>query len=156
VKGTVHGQVSIVSSSKGSTKSGFVYQTDDILYHENPITHPSSEDILGIIAERDIRLVKNADTQGQDIITQGSLFSKLGNIGPEDALINYPYLGAWRILGGVIANSIRGTALYKTVGGVTAPYQGYMYVHTYDERFLEMVPPNFPNTRLYEIVSWYE
>lgn len=156
-KGTVSGQVSIVSSAKGSTKSGFVYQTDDIVYKNDPRTVTGSTDILGIIAERDIRILKNADTQGQDVITMASMFSKLGNIGPEDALIDYPgFLGSWRILGGMIANNTRVTARYGTVGGVTVPKNGYMLVHTYDERFADFVPPNFPNTRLYEIVSWYE
>ncbi len=156
VKGTVAGQVSIVSSAKGSTKSGFVYQTDDIVYNTDPRVNPASTDILGIIAEKDIRLLKNADTQGQNIITQASMFSKNGTIGPEDALINYAFLGSWQVLGGMIGKNTRQTAKYGTVGGKTVPVQGYMLVHTYDERFLTFVPPNFPNTRMYEIVSWFE
>lgn len=157
VKGTLSGQVSIVSSAKGSTKSGFVYQTDDLQYKTDPRTDPASTDILGIIAENSIRLIKTPETQGQDIITQASMFSKNGDIGPEDALIDYPgFLGSWKILGGMIAKGLRVTARYGTVGGKTVPKNGYMLNHTYDKRFLTFVPPNFPNTRMYEIVSWLE
>ncbi|MCK5591779.1 MAG: hypothetical protein KAI72_07470, partial [Candidatus Pacebacteria bacterium] len=94
----------------------------------------------------------NDSTRGQDIISQASMFSLNGDVGPETALIDDPSLNRWLILGGIIADDIRFTARYDYYG----PYKGYKFVHTYDERFMTYVPPNFPNTKNFEVVSWLE
>ena len=105
-----------------------------------------------MVAEDNIRIVNNANTIGQDVITQASMFAKNGNIGPDDGLVNQPSLRSWRILGGLIAKTTRVTANYNATG----PTNGLKFVHDYDDRFMTMVPPSFPHTRFYEIVSWYE
>ena len=151
-KGTVSGRVSIVATKMGLAGAGEVWQVDDLKYNDDPRINPNSNDILGIMAEENIRLQYNDSTKGQDIITQASLFCLNGDIGPEDALVNDPSLNRWLILGGLIADGIRATALYSS----SVPYQGYKFVQTYDDRFMTFVPPSFPHTRNFEIVSWYE
>ena len=151
-KGTVNGRVTIIAAKKGLAGTGEVWQEDDLLYSDDPRINPNSTDILGIVAEENIRLQYNDSTQGNDIITQDSMFSLNGDVGPETALIDHPSLNRWKILGGVIADDIRFTARYNAAG----PFKGYKFVHTYDERFMTYVPPNFPHTRNYEVVSWYE
>lgn len=156
VKGTVNGRYTVVASSRGSSKSGFVYQQDDIIYNVNPVTNPASTDILGIVAEKDVRIEYNADTRWQDVKTHASIFSLKGSVGPADSLISQAYLGTWEINGGIIAKTTRQTATYGTVGGKSVPIKGLKVKHIYDERFRDYVPPYYPNTKHYEIVSWFE
>jgi len=151
-KGTVTGRVSIVATKMGLAGAGEVWQVDDLKYNDDPRINPNSNDILGIMAEENIRLQYNDSTRGQDIITQASMFCLNGDIGPEDALVNDPSLNRWLILGGLIADGIRATALYSS----SVPYQGYKFVQTYDDRLMTFVPPSFPYTCNFEIVSWYE
>jgi hypothetical protein len=122
------------------------------VYKDNPNSVSSSNDMLGIVAESNIRIQDNGDTRGKNIFTHASMYSQTGNIGPEDGLISQPFLGQWNILGGLIAKNTRQTAQYS--GGV--PVRGLKFVHDYDERFLLTVPPYFPHTKNFEVVSWYE
>ncbi len=108
---------------------------------------------LVLVAEEDIRLQYNNDTKHKDIITQASMFAFNGDVGPDNKLVdNDGVLKEWQILGGIIAKDVRVTAHYNSVG----PYEGYKFIHTYDDRFLHSVPPFFPHTKNYEVVSWYE
>ena len=122
-------------------------------YNSNPKTDPNSKDVLGLVAEDNIRLQYNNETKHKDIVTQASMFALNGNIGPDNQLVgNDGKLASWKILGGLIANTTRVTAHYS--GSV--PYEGYRFVHSYDNRFMTYAPPFFPNTKSLEIVSWYE
>jgi hypothetical protein len=151
-KGTVNGRVTIVASKKGTTNYGKVFFEDDLKYNSDPKTNPSSTDMMGIVAESDIRILDNVNTKGADVITQASMYSVTGTIGPEDGLVTQSALKSWKILGGVIAADTRVTATYSG----STPIKGLRFVHSYDERFMTAVPPFFPKTKFYEIVSWYE
>ena len=153
VKGTVNGAVSVVASKRGSSGAGNIFQTDDLIYNDDPRTNPNTRDVLGLMAEEDIRLQYNDSTKHHDIHTHASMYSLNGDIGPDNALVdNDGVLASWKILGGLIAEDTRVTAHYNSLG----PYKGYKFVHTYDERLMTYVPPWFPKTENYEIVSWYE
>ena len=155
-KGTINGKVTIVATKKGKNGYGKVYQTDDLVYNDDPRTKPSSDDVLGIVSEQEIRIQANANTLGKNITTHASMFSLNSDIGPEDALVSQSFLGKWNILGGLIASTTRVTAQYGYSGGIFVPVRGLKFVHTYDKRFLMYVPPFFPHTENYEVVSWYE
>ncbi|MDX1700446.1 MAG: hypothetical protein R3250_07510, partial [Melioribacteraceae bacterium] len=153
VKGTLDGAATIVASKKGATGYGNVFQTDDIQYKDDVTKKKDSDNMLGLVAENNFRVLYNNDTKHKDILTQASIFASDGDVGPDNALRdNDGKLASWKILGGVIAHDIRATAYYNSSG----PYKGYKYVHSYDERFLHTVPPFFPHTKNYEVVSWYE
>lgn len=152
VEGTLKGKATIVATKKGKSGCGNIYQTDDLKYNTNPLKK-NSKDMLGLVAEQNIRLQYNNKTKHNDIITQASMFAFNGNIGPDNALVkNDGKLASWKILGGLIAYNTRVTAYYNSLG----PYKGYRFVHKYDKRFDLSVPPFFPHTKHYEIVSWYE
>lgn len=154
LKGQLDGAATIVATKKGKNGYGNIFQTDDIEYKDDISKKPDSDNMLGLVAEENFRLQYNSDTRHKDIITQASIFASNGDVGPDDDLRkNDGYLSSWKILGGVIANDIRATAYYNFLG---LPYKGYKYVHSYDDRFLHTVPPFFPHTQNYEIVSWYE
>ncbi len=153
IKGTLKGKATVVVTKHGVSNCGNIYQVDDLKYKTDPRDNPNSTDMLGLVAEQDIRLVYNDDTKHDDIITMASMYAKNGTVGPDDALIhNDGYLAEWKILGGIIAKDVRVTAHYNYSG----PYEGYKFVHDYDERFLTRVPPYFPHAKDYEVVSWFE
>lgn len=151
-KGTVDGNVTIVATKQGRSGFGNVYLEDNIRYLDNPRTNPSSNDMLGIIAEQDIRIKDNANTRGKNIYTEASMFAMNGSIGPEDGLVSQSFLGNWYILGGLIAKTTRVTATYSG----SNPIKGLRFNHRFDERFYTVTPPAFPNTKNFEVVSWYE
>jgi len=153
-KGTLNGQVTMTATTRGVTGYGNIYQVDDLQYHSDPTQHPSSTDMLGMIAEQNIRIQSNSQTQNKDVVTQASMYSMHGNIGPDDNLaMGQSTLHDWKILGGLIAHDLRVTANYNYSGN---PVNGLRFRHTYDTRFLTVVPPGFPNTGNFEIVGWYE
>jgi len=154
IKGTLNGQLSVVASTQKHSDGGNIYQTDDLKYNTDPLVDPHAPDILGLIAEKNIRLQYNNNTKHHDIITQASMFAKNGNIGPDNRLVNNDgVLSRWKILGGLIAKDIRVTAKYSWSTG--KPYKGYQFVHTYDPRLRIKSPPHFPQLK-YEVVSWFE
>lgn len=154
LKGTIDGAATIVASKKGKNGYGNIFQTDDIEYKDDITKKTDSDNMLGLVAEENFRIQYNSDTRHKDIETHASIFASNGDVGPDDKLrINDGKLASWNILGGVIAHDIRATAYYNWAGN---PYKGYKYVHSYDARFLHTVPPFFPHTQNYEIVSWYE
>ncbi len=155
VKGTLNGQATIVASKRGLSGSGKIFQTDDLMYSYNtdPINYPYQDDMLGLIAEENIRIQYNDDTKHNDIHTQATMFSLNGNVGPDNNLVdNDGYLASWKILGGITSNTVRVTARYNSYG----PYKGYKFVQDYDERVLRFVPPFFPDTKKWEVVTWLE
>ncbi|MFA3784059.1 hypothetical protein ABRY23_13445 [Melioribacteraceae bacterium 4301-Me] len=152
-KGTLNGKVTIVAAKSKITNAGNVYFEDNLVYNKDPRIYPNSTDMLGIVAEQNIRIQDNPNTRGKDIYTQASMYAQNGTIGPEDGLINQNFLGQWNILGGLIASNTRATAQYDYKGN---PIRGLKFVHRYDNRFLTSVPPSFPNTKSYEVVSWLE
>jgi len=152
VKGTISGRATIVASKLGNNSCGNIFQTDDLKYKVDPKINAASTDMLGLVAEQNIRLQYNTETRGHDIITMASMFALNGDIGPETSLIDYPTLNRWIITGGLIADGIRVTARYSG----SNPYKGYKFVHYFDDRFFTTVPPYFPHTKNFEVVSWYE
>ena len=69
---------------------------------------------------------------------------------------DYPGAGNMNLLGGIIGKKLRATADYAWNGSEFYVTNGYSYVHTFDERFYQVVPPSFPKTDYFKIVSWLE
>lgn len=154
LKGELDGRATVVATKKGEAGYGNVFQVDDIKYKDDVTKKKDSDNMLGIVAEENFRIQYNNDTKNDDILTHASIFASNGDVGPdEDLRKNDGVLSSWKIVGGLIAHDIRATAYYNALG---KPYKGYKFVHSYDSRFLHTVPPFFPHTQNYEIVSWYE
>lgn len=152
VSGTVNGRVTVVATKFNSTATtlGNVYITSDIRYNVDPKVDPSSTDMLGLCAEESVTLTYLSTRLDVDI--QASIFSKNKGLVIEN-YSSYPTIHNMRVLGGVIAQTVQATATYDSYNN---PIKGYSFVHKFDERFLKQVPPYFPQTRFYRIVSWYE
>jgi hypothetical protein len=153
VEGTLNGRATIVASQKGSSSAGQVFITNSIEYAENPLVNPSSDDMMGIVAENKVTVTYNA-SRG-DINIHSSIFSQKDGLVIEK-YADYPTAYKMNLLGGIIGQKVQPTAKYKLIGGKYVPVNGYSYVHNYDERFLKVRPPYFPGTKYFRVVTWYE
>ncbi|NWF49165.1 MAG: hypothetical protein HXY49_01340 [Ignavibacteriaceae bacterium] len=153
IKGKLNGQATIVASRKGSTKAGMIHIVDDISYNKNPLTDPTSTDMLGLVAENFVQV--DFDSKRGDIDIHASIYSQ------KDGLViekydQYPGAYKMNLVGGIIGEKVRPTAKYKVIGGIPYPTNGYSYVHKFDTRFYKFVPPYFPKTKYFRVVAWYE
>ncbi|MBK8944846.1 MAG: hypothetical protein IPM32_06175 [Ignavibacteriae bacterium] len=155
LSGTVNGKYT-VGTAKGGGSTGYVYLEDDIVYRKDPlkfvnggttITNPDCEDMLGIIAEKQV-VVKDNAANRDDINIHAALFNYDGGITVEGISSSKPNMGTMRIHGSLIENSAQTTGYTNGAG--------YHQVIKYDKRYRNSTPPSFPATTSYEIVSWFE
>lgn len=149
MKGTINGAYTIACSGTSGTR-GTVFLEDDIVYNKDPRIHPTSTDMLGIIAQKQVLITNNAANQNS-ITIQASIYVEDVGFGAQ----NYdtrPVSGSIHLLGGIIQNTRQAVGTFS--GGTIN--SGFSKQYKYDERFLVASPPFFPGTGGYEIVSWYE
>jgi hypothetical protein len=146
IQGTLDGQLTI--SSKRDIKI-----LDDVKYASNPLTG-SSDDLLGLVAERDVIVVDNAANNANCEIN-ASIFSRTGSFEAE----NYgsrPVAGTLKIIGGIIQTD-RGAV--ATFSGSTINH-GFSKRYYYDPRLADVNtrPPFFPGfyTQTLQIANWWE
>ena len=109
------------------------------------------QNMLGVVATNNVIIANNdANVLNKDIRIDASLFCAQGGFKMEDPTI--PPSGTLYLRGGVVAAKEEILATTKK----DALTHGYVKHVVFDERFLLNVPPKFPNTGKYEIISWYE
>lgn len=153
LQGVLDGRATIVASQKGNSSAGQVFITNSIEYKDNPLTNPSSDDMLGIVAENKVTVTY--DNSRGDITIHGSIFSQKDGL-VIDKYDQYSTAHNMNLLGGIIGQKVQPTAKYQLIGGKYVPVKGYSYVHKYDTRFVKVRPPYFPSTKFFRVVSWYE
>ncbi|MBI1933258.1 MAG: hypothetical protein HYS24_12045 [Ignavibacteriales bacterium] len=157
VSGTVNGKYTVGTGKSGSNY-GYVYLEDDIVYRKSPlisdpahpgytISNPACQDMLGIVAEKQV-VVKDNSANRNNINIHASLFNFDGGITVEGITSSSPNMGTMKILGGLIENEAQTTGYTNGAG--------YHQVIKFDKRFETTTPPYFPATETYEIVSWFE
>lgn len=149
IKGTLDGRATIAALTGTQPTKGTVYLDDDVRYKTNP-TDPACDDMLGIVADKDILVADNANNNAS-IDIHASMFARTGGFGAE----NY----ASRGVDGTI-NLVGGVQQYQrkavgTFSGSTIT-SGFRKNYKYDDRLMIDLPPFYPTTGSYEIVSWYE
>jgi len=155
VSGEVNGKYTI-GTAKSGKKYGNVYIEDDVKYREPPILflpngktaiNPAVHDMLGIVAAKQVVIKDNAANHN-DVEIDASLFNYDGGITVENISPSSPDMGALKIYGGLIEKEAQTTGYTNGAG--------YNELIRYDARYMTQVPPFFPATGKYEIVSWYE
>ncbi|MFZ4619043.1 MAG: hypothetical protein ACOYNS_00680 [Bacteroidota bacterium] len=146
IKGTVSGQVSISTITNGSGKGGKVFIDDDIKYKTNPRSNPSSTDLLGIIATKEILVANTTANNSTGVDIQATLYSQTKGLGAEN-ITSGGMKGSIRLLGGTTQGERQ---IVQSSGN------GYLKSYYYDDRLMGMSPPGFPLTGGFEIVSWLE
>ncbi len=148
VHGILDGQITIAAldDASKSLKAGNIFITDDVVYKVDPRTNPTSNDLLGLVAESNVQL--NYQKTAGDITIMGSLLAQRGSLIVEN-VDNYSSISNLKLFGGLVANSLAVTSNPSIT-------RGYRYNQKYDERFMNTTPPYFPATGTYEVLSWLE
>lgn len=161
VSGKVNGKITIGTGESSGMGSGNVYLVDDLVYTKDPMTWDSSEkkylpnkdcnSMLGILATNNVIIADNdANVANKDIRVDASIFCAQGGFKMENSSI--PPSGTLFLRGGVVAAKEEIMALTKK----DALTSGYKKFVVFDERFMLGIPPTFPNTGKFEVVSWAE
>jgi len=153
VKGRLSGQVTIAAlNNTSSTTRGLVYIDSSVAYNTNPITNPSSTDMLGIVATNNIMIKDTSyNNTSAGITIQAAMFSQDGGFGAENYDTRASGVnGSIKLLGGISQKA------RQAVGTSGSPGTGFKKSYFYDNRMLVTAPPSFPTTGSYEILEWLE
>jgi len=151
IKGTLKGKITIGATLSSGSGSGNVYLDDDIVYSTNPLSG-SCTDMLGIVATNNVIIADNAANKN-DININASIFSLKGGLQAEN-YSTIPNCGTIRLTGGLIEYQAQATGVFNAATGqITNGYNSNIH---FDERFMNQVPPSFPKSATYEILSWLE
>ncbi len=149
VSGVVKGQYTVGVS--GSSGKGDVYLDGDVTYNTNPKTDPHSTDLLGIVANNNVWITDNSANQ-HDINIDAAIFCQTGGFGAQNYSSGSPR-GTINLLGGITQHERRAVGTFSYGGNIATGYNKRYY---YDNRLMYSSPPSYPNTGIFEIVSWYE
>lgn len=143
VKGTFNGQLTVYSG-------GTIKIDDDLVYADHPLDNPDSDDILGLVADRNILLVDNV-ANNSNVEVHACLMAINGSFGAQN-YADRPDGGVLRFIGS-IAQDRRGP-----VGTVSAHNfrTGFSKRYHYDSRLETMSPPHYPYVRILNLISWWE
>ncbi|MBP7217132.1 MAG: DUF4900 domain-containing protein [Candidatus Omnitrophica bacterium] len=143
VSGTLNGQLTV-----GAARDIII--PDNIVYADNPIVNPQSDDVLGIIAERDVVIDNSAP---QDLEINGCVMAMDTSFMMEDWWIGPPK-GVLTVLGGIIQDERGPVGTFNGFNGQKV--SGYSKNYRYDSRLLTNPPPFMPTTGDYVTLSWEE
>jgi hypothetical protein len=153
IKGTVKGQITISALGSSGASKGNVWVDSSIAYATNPMTDPTSTDMLGIVCDNDVVVTDNADNNNPTlgVTIQASILCRSGGL-TADNYNHRPVAGTLSLLGGVQQYQ-RGPV--STFSGSTIN-SGFQKNYRYDDRLMIGSPPLYPTTGTYEVLSWYE
>ena len=149
MKGTLKGRATVGVLKNGVSGKGQVWLDDDVVYTKSP-TDPECDDMLGIAADEDIWVADNVPNK-TDINIMASMFSKNGGFGAEN-YSSLPISGQINLWGGI--QQYQRNAVGTLSGGLIN--HGFNKNYRYDPRLLTDLPPEYPTTGSYEVLSWYE
>ncbi len=128
VEGTINGKVTVAT-----TKS--VYVTNDIIYSDDPIANPDSEDVLGLVAFENVIVQDNSDNRDQ-VRIHATILVRDGSFRAEN--IDFTPSTRLELLGGIV-QEVRGP-----VGMLGSPPSGFKKFYQYDDRLEYIYPPFYP------------
>ena len=149
IQGVVKGQLTVGVSGSGS--KGTVYIDNDVVYHTNPRVDSTNADLLGLVAQNNVYIADNG-ANNSDININAAIYAQQGGFGAQNYSTR-PYSGTIYLLGGITQNSRLAVGVIGRYGNIT---NGFNKNYTYDNRLLVNVPPSFPSTGSYTVLSWYE
>ncbi len=143
LKGTLNGQLTVGAS-------GDIRVVDSVRYADDPRLNPKSDDMLGIVAGKNVVIPKEAP---HDVEVHGVLMAIDKSIGVE----NYwegPPKGKLTVYGGLIQANRGPVGTFNP--GTGQKMSGYTKDYSYDPRMGRMAPPFFPTTGDYKQLVWQE
>jgi len=143
VSGTLDGQLTIGASDD-------VIVTNNVTCAVDPKTNPSSDDILGLVAERNVVISQAAPF---DLTIQASVTALASSFTVENWWVGPPK-GDLHIYGGIIQDRRGPVGTFNSSTGDKV--SGYSKDYQYDSRFSSTAPPFYPTTGDYNEVLWQE
>lgn len=154
IQGTLDGRITLCAEGTSPT-GGNVYIDDNVKYSNDPRTNPSSDDMLGILADNSVIITDNA-ANNSDVTIQASMLCRTGGMTAE----NYNSRGVAGVLnlyGGIVQYQRGAVGTFSTdANGNTTITSGFRKSYKYDTRLTTSWPPYFPFTGKYQLVSWIE
>jgi cytoskeletal protein CcmA (bactofilin family) len=146
VEGTLDGKLTICSATS-------VVVQNDLYYERNPRFTPSSDDLLGLVAEQNVIVADNsANNSGCDIF--GNIFTRTGSFTAE----NYSSrpIATLNVLGSIVQDT-RG-AVGQFAGSTLK--NGFSKRYRFDDRLNDPAirPPYYPGyyVRTFAVANWWE
>lgn len=143
VSGTLNGRLSI-----GTNRN--IVIPSDIVYNNDPRIDPLSTDTLGLIAERDVIIDKDAS---YNMEVNASVMA-LGNSFTVEEWWEGPPKGTLTVFGGIIQDERGPVGTFNS--STNAKVSGYSKDYNYDSRLMTNPPPFYPTTGDYVVISWRE
>ncbi|MDE2027325.1 MAG: DUF4900 domain-containing protein [Candidatus Omnitrophica bacterium] len=141
VQGTVNGQLTVAADQN-------VYIAGNVQYNTNPVSNPSSTDLLGLVAYNNVTVIESSApaqlaVQGVMVALGGSFNVDQYSKNPDPVVVNGQTLdGANMSQFGSLVNYASGcTGIVNSKGQLV---DGWNQVQSYDTRLLTLAPPGFP------------
>jgi hypothetical protein len=143
VKGELAGKLTIASRND-------LRIIDDVKYHTDPRTDPTSEDILGLISEANVVMAATtANLDSGDETVMASVMALGESFQAENYNSGAPR-GKLKLYGGVVQMRRGPVGTFNSSGIVS----GYEKAYSHDMRLVDSPPPAFPTTGQIERISW--
>lgn len=137
IYGTVNGKATVAAKEDIIIKDNITYANDEV-------------DMLGIVAEEDVIVETNANTQ-RNLTVQASIMAVNGSFYVDD-YDKGRYRGYLNIFGSLVQNRRGPVGTFSSTNSSTST--GYNKNYSYDERLKFLRPPNFPTTGKFAIKSF--
>jgi hypothetical protein len=145
VMGDFNGQLTVYSDNE-------IWIDDDLVYVDDPLTNPNSDDVLGLVAKNFINVTDNV-ANNNDVNIQAAILALTGSFRAEN--YNTRPVGGVLNLTGSVAQYHRGPV--GTFYGSGTIASGFSKRYRYDGRFNVMSPPKFPTIQnSLRLVDWWE
>ncbi|MBK8944852.1 MAG: hypothetical protein IPM32_06205 [Ignavibacteriae bacterium] len=151
IEGTVKGNWSVGSNQN-------VYLDNDVVYNDVPDykdKNDASNDLLGIVSKNDVIITDNA-ANSSNINVHAAIYCETGGFTAE----NYKtrsLSGTIHLIGGITQYERKGVGTFIADKTKKIPKSGFpVKDYKYDNRLLKKVPPYFPSTNTFKILSWLE
>lgn len=147
------GSMSLEGTLRGNLTAGAendVKITNSVIYSDDPQTNPNSQDVLGIVAGKDVKV---ASTAPNNVTIQGAVMA----LGTSFTVENWsagPPKDTLTVYGGIIQKFRGPVGTFNSSTGQII--SGYKKDYHYDQRFQTATPPYFPTTGDYVSLSWEE
>ncbi len=148
IKGELNGQLTVHSERN-------IEIMGDLTYVEDPRDYENSDDILGLVSERNVVVDDDAhsDNGSHDLEIHASIMALEKSFYVEDYNEGNPR-GVLGLLGGVIQEERGPVGTFRQRRSGIIETTGYEKDYQYDERLLRMHPPSYPRQSFFTVFYW--
>ena len=142
VEGVINGQVTIYTPDN-------IYIDNDIVYADNPLTNPESDDLLGLVSSSNVIISENS-FNNDNVNIQACIFAATGSFAAEN-YAGRPVSGTINFVGSITQNTRGAVGTWSH-----SVNHGFQKKYYFDGRLRYMSPPSYPAVRALKLVTWWE